>query len=129
MPEMMKPAKTAAELNISTETLRMYAEEGRIPFVSTPGGHRRYLLEDVKHALLMEKAMKLEELKVRRAEDPSGHWCSSYTHQAGAPLAGLPAQHDHRRRSRGKTKQAVLQIPFIGKPGTSRFVAGQGVHA
>jgi excisionase family DNA binding protein len=128
MPEMMKPAKTAAELNISTETLRMYAEEGRIPFVSTPGGHRRYLLEDVKHALLMEKAMKLEELKdgeqkIRLATGAPATPIKRAPRWQASPLSTIIGD------AAEETKQAVLQIPFIGKPGTSRFVAGQGVHA
>jgi excisionase family DNA binding protein len=35
--------KDAAEmLHVSAETVRLYARQGRLVFVTTPGGHRRY---------------------------------------------------------------------------------------
>lgn len=128
MPEMMKPAEIAQELNVSTETLRMYAEEGRIPFVSTPGGHRRYILEDVKHALAMEKAVKLEALEegeqeIRLAAAAPAAPIKRAPRWQATPLSTIMAD------AAEDAKHGVLRIPFIGKPGTSRFVVGQGARA
>lgn len=124
MPEMMKPAEIAHELSVSTETLRMYADMGRIPCVSTPGGHRRYILEDVKHALAMEKAAKLEALEERDQGIRLGLSTPS------APIKRAPRWQATLLGAiiadTAETKHEVLRIPFIGKPGTSRFVVGQG---
>lgn len=125
MPEMMKPAEIAHELSVSTETLRMYADRGRIPCVSTPGGHRRYILEDVKHALAMEKAAKLEALEEGEQE------IRLATSIPSAPIKRAPRWQATLlgaivADASDETKHEVLRIPFIGKPGTSRFVVGQG---
>ena len=90
---MMKPAEVALALNVSTESLRMYAEDGRIPFVSTPGGHRRYILEDVKHALSMEKAAKIAPLEESEHAD-RGPVSRRSDQEARAPMAGLAACGD-----------------------------------
>lgn len=126
---MQKPAEIAEALNISPETLRQYAEAGRIPCVETPGGHRRYVLEDVKHALAMEKARQFEQLaegeeEIRLAPTSADmrpirrvpRW-HALTPAAIAADAAEPLVED------------LLRIPFIGKPGTSRFIVGQGALA
>jgi excisionase family DNA binding protein len=124
---MMKPAQVAEELNISTETLRMYAEEGRVPFVSTPGGHRRYILEDVKHALAMEKAARLRPLTDAEEETRISAGGKSVIKRAprwrSARLTQILDDAEAGVRTEG------LSIPYIGLPGTSRFVVGQGARA
>jgi excisionase family DNA binding protein len=124
MSKILKPAETAQALNVSTETLRSYAEAGRIPFVSTPGGHRRYVLEDVLHALAMARSERFEPLRdgepsrlaavipaqpIRRAP----RWQAS-------PIGSLIADAG----SSAAASARELQIPFIGAPGTGRFVVG-----
>jgi excisionase family DNA binding protein len=124
---MQKPAEVAEALNISPERLRQYAEDGRIPFVETPGGHRRYVLDDVKYALAMEKARKFDALPDGE-EEP----LLASTAEGPAPIRRAPrwqpmsaaaiiADADEPARDK-------LQIPFIGKPGTSRFIIGQGAR-
>lgn len=43
--------QVAAALHVGSAAIRKYARAGRIPFVTTPGGHRRYDLEAVRAAL------------------------------------------------------------------------------
>jgi excisionase family DNA binding protein len=43
--------EVAAALHVGPAAIRKYARAGRIPFVTTPGGHRRYDLEAVRAAL------------------------------------------------------------------------------
>lgn len=125
---MLKSGEIAKALNVSAESVRQYADAGRIPFVETPGGHRRYVLEDVKHALRMEKVQKFVSL-----EDGDAVVLSSAPEHAeplkrtrgwrAAPVAAMIADA-HEPTGDDKT----IRIPFIGVPGSSRFVAGQGVR-
>jgi len=39
----------AQRLSVHTTTLRRWADEGRIPVMLTPGGHRRFAAADVEH--------------------------------------------------------------------------------
>jgi excisionase family DNA binding protein len=42
-------SQAAARLNVHPTTLRRWADEGQIPFMLTPGGHRRFADSDVDH--------------------------------------------------------------------------------
>lgn len=47
----MTSQRVAQELRVSAASIQRYAREGRIPFDVTPGGHRRYSVEEVRQAL------------------------------------------------------------------------------
>jgi len=121
---MFKSSDIAKELHISEQTVRAYARAGLIPYVETPGGHRRYVLEDVRQALAAAKKRSFEPLeegdqKPRLTQEPSG----------------TPLRRGHSRR-RGITRATIAEtlagqeeqlapIPFIGVRGSSRFVVDQ----
>ena len=44
-------AEVAAAVGVSVDSIGRYAREGRIPFSTTPGGHRRFSIDEVRHAL------------------------------------------------------------------------------
>lgn len=44
-------AEVAAAFGVSVDSIGRYAREGRIPFSTTPGGHRRFSIDEVQHAL------------------------------------------------------------------------------
>lgn len=44
-------SEVAALLGLASATVQKYAREGRIPFDTTPGGHRRFNVEEVRAAL------------------------------------------------------------------------------
>lgn len=48
---LLRPGELARELQLSVGRVRQLAAEGRIPFLATPGGHRRFDLDEVKAAL------------------------------------------------------------------------------
>lgn len=50
-PELVTSEQVAAMLHVGPAAVRQYARSGRIPFVTTPGGHRRYDLDAVRAAL------------------------------------------------------------------------------
>ena len=48
MKEMVSISKACEMLGVSPNTLRDYGEEGRLKETRTAGGHRRYLLSDIR---------------------------------------------------------------------------------
>jgi excisionase family DNA binding protein len=61
MPDDLKTRDIARLLHVSEETVRHYARDGRIPFATTPGGHRRFDAGAVKAALAQPE---------KRVDDP-----------------------------------------------------------
>jgi predicted site-specific integrase-resolvase len=47
----LEAAEVGKALGLSADSIGRYAREGRIPFDVTPGGHRRYDVEEVRQAL------------------------------------------------------------------------------
>ena len=45
--EWVSLSKAASLLGIHSTTLRRWADDGQIPFMLTPGGHRRFSLADI----------------------------------------------------------------------------------
>ena len=45
--DLLTPAQAASILGVSTASVRLWAAEGRLPFTTTPGGHRRFSRADV----------------------------------------------------------------------------------
>jgi len=50
-PRAASTADVAAALGLRPATVQMYARNGRIPFDTTPGGHRRFDVDEVRAAL------------------------------------------------------------------------------
>jgi excisionase family DNA binding protein len=46
--KMMRPGEVALVLQVSRRTVSDWARAGRIPFILTPGGHRRFRARDVR---------------------------------------------------------------------------------
>lgn len=44
-------AEVARAVGVSVDSIGRYAREGRIPFSTTPGGHRRFSIDEVRQAL------------------------------------------------------------------------------
>ncbi len=49
-------SEVAAQLGLASATVQKYAREGRIPFGTTPGGHRRFNVEEVRAVLSSDDA-------------------------------------------------------------------------
>lgn len=48
IPRKVSPQQAAKLLHVSTDTLRRWAEEGKLSVEKTLGGHRRYDLAEVR---------------------------------------------------------------------------------
>ena len=44
---LLSPKEVALQLGVSPVTVRYWAQEKKIPFTTTPGGHRRFTQSDV----------------------------------------------------------------------------------
>lgn len=51
--------EVAVPLGLKPPTIQKYARDGRIPFSQTPGGHRRFSLEEVRDALAADQTAML----------------------------------------------------------------------
>lgn len=56
MERLAAPADVARSVGVSVDSIGRYAREGRIPYSLTPGGHRRFNIAEVLHALRCEGA-------------------------------------------------------------------------
>ena len=64
-PSYLHPAEVADLLHVSPKTVSRWAKEGRLPFLKTLGGHRRY-----PEAEIRELADQLQ-VPTTRAVDPA----------------------------------------------------------
>lgn len=54
MPRTDTSAKLAEALHVKAATVRQYARAGRVPFDVTPGGHRRFDVDEAVQAMSSE---------------------------------------------------------------------------
>jgi excisionase family DNA binding protein len=47
-PSYLRPAEVADLLSVSPKTVSRWAKEGRLPFMKTLGGHRRYPAAEIQ---------------------------------------------------------------------------------
>jgi excisionase family DNA binding protein len=47
-PTYLRPAEVAHLLSVSPKTVSRWAKEGKLPFMKTLGGHRRYLEAEIR---------------------------------------------------------------------------------
>ncbi|WP_432705525.1 helix-turn-helix domain-containing protein [Actinoallomurus iriomotensis] len=64
---LLTPKEVAAMFGISVPTLATWARDGALPYVPTPGGHRRYRRADVR--ALLEKKNTAEPARTEMEED------------------------------------------------------------
>jgi excisionase family DNA binding protein len=56
-PSYLRPSEVADLLSVSPKTVSRWAKEGKLPFMSTLGGHRRYPqaeIQELVHELRQE---------------------------------------------------------------------------
>lgn len=58
MERLLTTGQVARALGLQAATVRLYAREHKVPFDSTPGGHRRFNLSEVQIALAIHSGNK-----------------------------------------------------------------------
>lgn len=101
--------QVAATLHVKPATVRKYAREGRVPFDTTPGGHRRFNIDEAVAALLGEAPGDDPKLA---GPDDDPRWMPvgevPYVHVA--PSFGVTV------RSTVRTSLEVAEIPVLDAP-------------
>ncbi len=64
---LLTPSEAAKVLQIAPTTLRLWAQEGKVPFTTTLGGHRRFCEKDIQK--ILSEHNNEHALKVLVAED------------------------------------------------------------
>lgn len=84
-------ADVAAALGVSESTVRRWSREGRLPFERTPGGTRRYHLDEVERALRPGPAVRIPSVDLARAADGpvGGAGRRTATGNVEVPLVGV----------------------------------------
>jgi hypothetical protein len=102
MDRRLSSGQVGKALGLAAATIQAYAREGRIPFALTPGGHRRFSLEEVALALSLPR---------KRADDRATR------------LAAASAFGPSRRGAAGRQLRAVRTSAFDAAA-ANRAVAG-----
>jgi excisionase family DNA binding protein len=51
LPRYLRTAEVAAILHVSPKTVSRWAKEGKLPFLKTLGGHRRYPAAEIRQLI------------------------------------------------------------------------------
>lgn len=120
----------AARLNVHPTTLRRWADNGEIPFMLTPGGHRRFAVADIEDFATSRSRRRalvpLEEVwaekaltRTRRAlaEPAPEEWFSEMTdehrarhRQLGRQLMGLTLQYISSEKGNGHLLEQARDV-------------------
>jgi excisionase family DNA binding protein len=107
-------SRAAKQLNIHPTTLRRWADNGEIPFMLTPGGHRRFSLEDIQRFSQERRRLSripgMEELWAERALTQTRQEIAAKQDQSWLPTYDADLREKHRllgRQLMGLTLQYV----------------------
>jgi excisionase family DNA binding protein len=53
-PKYLKPSEVAALFKVDSKTVSRWARDGKLPFIRTIGGHRRYPENEVRELVKLE---------------------------------------------------------------------------
>jgi excisionase family DNA binding protein len=92
--------EAADRLNVHRTTLRRWADEGQVPFMLTPGGHRRFAESDVDHlSSRRHSAKRMGPVERMWAKHALNEVRKQLTAREGE---GWVEQHDGVARARGR---------------------------
>ncbi len=77
--EFLTPGRVAALLDVDQKTVTRWARSGKLAFIRTPGGHRRYLRSDV---------LAIRAGNLQRASEAQTRPVVPFPHRAGGAMAG-----------------------------------------
>lgn len=128
--EWLPLGKAAALLGVHTMTLRRWSDSGRFPSYRTPGGHRRFALNDIQAYLLRQRGGQSDELgqdwadtalvatRQQVAEKPESRWLQVIDgeelrdeyRQLGHQLMGLLLQYVAAEDANGSLVEEAKRV-------------------
>ena len=126
-PQWLALKEASDFLGVHFTTLRTWADNGEIPVFRTPGGHRRFSLDDLRRFLTQRSQLALpdEHGLVHVAVDRTRQELNRslpVTQEWRYPLQG---EAEQARRQRGRQLFA-LAVSFVLKPGQRERLLAQG---
>jgi excisionase family DNA binding protein len=70
---LLTPKDVANQLGVSPVTVRVWAQENKLPFITTPGGHRRFKQNDVDKFAQQHGARKSSAYSILIVDDDEQH--------------------------------------------------------
>lgn len=70
--ELLTTGEVATLFGVHRKTPADWADAGKLPYIMTPGGHRRYSLRDALRKLLIEKGHQAAVEAILRLNDLGG---------------------------------------------------------
>jgi excisionase family DNA binding protein len=119
-------AKAAKQLNIHPTTLRRWADNGDIPYMRTPGGHRRFAISDIQR-------FAEERLRLRRVFALEQVWAQQALTQTRQEIVQRPEQSwltsiddETRERNRALGRRLLgLILQFIASEETNGHILAE----
>lgn len=137
-PRWMSLGEVCRALEINEATLRQWADRGRLPVYRTPGGHRRFLREDVDALLNRNEAsgtdpedLALQEIRRRlsQADVSEQSWMESFQAEGrdrmrlfGRRLLSLLLRNDLEDRN-GRKGETMSETHMLGHEYGSEMAA------
>jgi len=119
-PRWLTIRDACAFLGVDQSTLRRWTDEGRVPAFLTPGGHRRYLEEDLR-SLVAGEAKKPQRSRVNRqrlTDRSLSAYEDDYLNEARGrqwyQSFGSEMQEEHRRLGRRLVDLAIRYAATTG---------------
>lgn len=66
---LLTPSEAAELLHVAPTTIRHWAQNGRLPFITTPGGHRRFTREDILSLMSSSESGESDNFSILIIED------------------------------------------------------------
>ncbi|MCP4424643.1 MAG: helix-turn-helix domain-containing protein [Chloroflexi bacterium] len=110
-------SQAAKQLNVHPTTLRRWANNGDIPFMLTPGGHRRFSAKDMRQfAEGRRRVMRSQGLEQIWAQRALVHTRQEIAARHGKPWLTTPDE-DSRERHRILGRQLMgLTLQYVSNP-------------
>jgi len=81
--KLLSPKEVATQLGVAPVTIRLWAQENKLPFTTTAGGHRRFKQQDIDEFITQHMNVQSPKLTVLIVDDnePHAEFLSEYISQ------------------------------------------------
>jgi excisionase family DNA binding protein len=118
--EWLNLSQAAKRLGVHLSTLRRWADSGAIPYMLTPGGHRRFAASDVeafaRHHRHIAKGTGIEQLWAERAMKQTRQGLEGQRHSRW--FQAYDEEHREKERALGRRLMGVV-MQYLSSEGNS----------
>jgi len=70
---LLTPKEVAQQLGVAPVTIRLWAQSNKLPFTTTPGGHRRFKQQDIDNFVAQHMSKSSPQFSVLIVDDNEQH--------------------------------------------------------